>query len=292
MGSPEFRGGDVVALRSDPGRVGAVIEVVGGGAEVRYRVLIDGTTSTLYGSQVMPHDSTEDISPEIGAEVCKALLTALHIRSPSASALMSLRSGRVEFVPYQYRPVLKLIRSDRPRLLIADEVGVGKTIEAGLIIKELRARSGLSSVLIVCPKPLVSERKWELEMRRFGERFHALDGPTLRFCIDETHLDGEWPRRYSNVILPMSLLNEATLFGKARGEGRSPRPRRGLIDLDPPPSFDLVTKPTTRVIPRPIRTGPFGFSATTRRPWSSSPPPRSKWEAGTSSPSSTCFAPT
>ena len=240
MDSPEFRVGDVVALRSDRSRVGAVIEVMGGGAEVRYRVLIDGATSTLYGSQVVPDDSTGDSSAAISAEECKALLTALHIRSPSTSALMSLRSGRVEFVPYQYRPVLKLIRSDRPRLLIADEVGVGKTIEAGLIVKELRARSGLPSVLVICPKPLVSERKWELEMRRFDERFHPLDGPTLRFCINETHLDGEWPRRYSNVILPMSLLNEATLFGKKRPKGRRSRAERGLIDLDPPPSFDLV----------------------------------------------------
>ncbi len=240
MSSPEFRVGDVVALRSDRRRVGAVVEVIGGGAEIRYRILIDGGASTFYGSQVIAGDSTVDISAEIGTEACKALLTALHIRSPSTSALMSLRSGRVEFVPYQYRPVLRLIRSDQPRLLIADEVGVGKTIEAGLIIKELRARAGLSSVLIVCPKPLVSDRKWELEMRRFDERFHALDGPRLRFCIDETHLDGEWPRRYSNVILPMSLLNEVTLFGRKRGQKRSHRPRRGLIDLDPPPSFDLV----------------------------------------------------
>ena len=239
-GSPEFRVGDVVALRSDRNRVGAVIEVIAGGAEIRYRILIDGATSTLYGRQVVPGDSAEDGSAEIGAEECKALLTALHIRSPSTSALMSLRSGRVEFVPYQYRPVLKLIRSDRPRLLIADEVGVGKTIEAGLIIKELRARSGLSSVLIICPKPLVSERKWELEMHRFDERLHPLDGPTLRFCINESHLDGEWPRRYSNAILPMSLLNEATLFGRRRSNGRPVRSERGLIDLDPPPRFDLV----------------------------------------------------
>jgi len=50
-------------------------------------------------------------------------------------------------VPYQFRPVLKLIQSDRPRLLIADEVGVGKTIEAGLILKELQARRELRSVL-------------------------------------------------------------------------------------------------------------------------------------------------
>ena len=239
-GNSEFQAGDVVALRSDRSRVGAVIGVIGGGAEVRYRVLIDGATSTLYGSQVVSVDSTGDSSAEISAEECKALLTALHIRSPSTSALMSLRSGRVEFVPYQYRPVLKLMRSDRPRLLIADEVGVGKTIEAGLMIKELRARSGLSSVLIICPKPLVSERKWELEMRRFDERFSPLDGPALRFCINEAYLDGEWPRRYSNVILPMSLLNAATLFGKRRPTGRRARSGRGLVDLDPPPSFDLV----------------------------------------------------
>ena len=239
-GNSEFQVGDVVALRSDRSRVGAVIGVIGGGAEVRYRVLIDGATSTLYGSQVVSVDSTGDSSAEISAEECKALLTALHIRSPSTSALMSLRSGRVEFVPYQYRPVLKLMRSDRPRLLIADEVGVGKTIEAGLMIKELRARSGLSSVLIICPKPLVSERKWELEMRRFDERFSPLDGPALRFCINEAYLDGEWPRRYSNVILPMSLLNAATLFGKRRPTGRRARSGRGLVDLDPPPSFDLV----------------------------------------------------
>lgn len=239
-GRDDHRVGHVVALRSDRSRVGAVIEVLDSDAEVRYRVLIDGAVLTLYGSQVVRTDSPGDGSAQIGAEECKALLTALHLRSSSTSTLMSLRTGRVEFVPYQYRPVLKLIRSDRPRLLIADEVGVGKTIEAGLIIKELRARSGLSSVLVICPKPLVSERKWELEMRRFDERFHPLDGPTLRFCINETHLDGEWPRRYSNAILPMSLLNEATLFGKRESQGRRARSDRGLIDLDPPPRFDLV----------------------------------------------------
>ncbi|MGC8074701.1 hypothetical protein ACP3W1_29500, partial [Salmonella enterica] len=60
-----------------------------------------------------------------------SLLSAAQLSSPSASALYSLNSGRVRFVPYQYRPVFKLIRADRPRLLVADEVGVGKTIEAG-----------------------------------------------------------------------------------------------------------------------------------------------------------------
>jgi len=49
--------------------------------------------------------------------------------------------------------------------LIADSVGVGKTIEAGLILKELQARRELQSVLIICPRPLVAEKKWLTEMK-------------------------------------------------------------------------------------------------------------------------------
>ena len=63
------------------------------------------------------------------------------INNPSTSNLYSLNSAKIDFVPYQFRPALKLIKSDEPRILIADSVGVGKTIEAGLIIKELEARN-------------------------------------------------------------------------------------------------------------------------------------------------------
>ncbi|MEI6916515.1 MAG: SNF2-related protein, partial [Armatimonadota bacterium] len=140
-------------------------------------------------------------------------------------------------MPYQYRPVLKLIRSDRPRLLIADEVGVGKTIEAGLILKELRARTDLSSVLIICPKALVAERKWLLEMKRFDEHFTAIDGKLLRHCLRETHLDGEWPEQYSKAILPFSLFNSDLVFGPT---GKRARKEPALTHLDPPPKFDLV----------------------------------------------------
>ena len=69
-GNRQFQVGDVVALRSERSRVGAVIEVIGGSAEVRYRVLIDGATSTLYGSQVVASDSTE-LPVEVNAESAK-----------------------------------------------------------------------------------------------------------------------------------------------------------------------------------------------------------------------------
>lgn len=130
-----------------------------------------------------------------------AALTATQLRHPSTKHLYSLYASRINFVPYQFRPVLKLIQADRPRLLIADEVGVGKTIEAGLILKELQARRELKSVLVICPKPLVAERKWMEELKRFDEQFTHIDGDALRYCIEETHLDGVWPQQYSRSIV-------------------------------------------------------------------------------------------
>ena len=231
-----YQVGDLVALRSDPGIVVPVIEVVPGGAETRYQVFQDNRKATYYESQLRGPEQARE-PDHLSANDLRAYLTSLHLLSPSANSLYSLRSGRVQFVPYQYRPVLRLIRADRPRLLIADEVGVGKTIEAGLIIQELRARMDISSVLVVCPKALVAERKWFLEMKRFDEHFTPLDGRTLRHCLQETHLEGEWPDRYAKAIVPFSLFDSDLIFGKDR-KGR--RRSEGLLALDPPPGFDLV----------------------------------------------------
>ncbi len=234
---PLFHVGDLVALRSDPAQVMPVIEVVPGSGECRYQVFQNNTRAVYYESQLQAWVEPADERRILTADEVNAHLTSLHLLSPSTANLFSLRSGRITFVPYQYRPVLKLIRADRPRLLIADEVGVGKTIEAGLIIKELRARMELESVLIICPKALVAERKWFLEMKRFNEHFEELDGPRLRHCLQETDLEGEWPERYARTILSFSLFDSDLVFGRT---GRVRSRGNGLLNLDPPPKFDLV----------------------------------------------------
>lgn len=240
LAQPEhkFSIGQLLCLKSNQLAVFPVIEVLPGlSGENRYRVFEGGGKQVYYESQLQALEEQNDNQKVLSAEALSALLTAILLSSPSASSLYSLNSARVRFVPYQYRPVLKLINADRPRLLIADEVGVGKTIEAGLILKELQARSEIKSVLIICPKALVAERKWELEMKRFDESFVPLNGPMLRHCIKETHLSGEWPAQYEKVILPNSLLDNDLLFGKP-GKGKSRD--LGLLELDPPPRFDLV----------------------------------------------------
>ena len=89
--------------------------------------------------------------------------------------------GRVAIEAYQRVPLLRALDMVRPRLLLADGVGLGKTIQAGLIAAELLVRRRAHRVLIVCPPgPLL--RQWEQEMRvRFGLRFTVIaDGAGLR----------------------------------------------------------------------------------------------------------------
>ncbi|MGC4070844.1 MAG: DEAD/DEAH box helicase family protein [Polyangiaceae bacterium] len=90
------------------------------------------------------------------------------------SALLAVQPGRLTISPYQLVPVMRALSLSRPRLLLADGVGLGKTIEAGLIIAELIARRRAHRVLIVSPAgPLL--KQWHDEMRlRFGLRFEAL----------------------------------------------------------------------------------------------------------------------
>jgi SNF2 family DNA or RNA helicase len=227
--------GDVVRLKSRPELTGAVIDIIENGSETRYQVFHDGSISIYYESQIEPM-AQNATHLSVDSNDLNAALTALQLKHPSTNHLYSLFASRVNFVPYQFRPVLKLIHSERPRMLIADEVGVGKTIEAGLILKELQARHDIRSILVICPKPLVSERKWLEEMKRFDEQFVHLDGDAIRYCIEETHLDGVWPQQYARAILPFSQCDEALLLGKKNGR----RHQRGLLDLDPPPTFDLV----------------------------------------------------
>ena len=235
--TPPFERGQLVRLKSQPDACGAVIAVNSSGPEIQYTVLLDGKTRTFFHSQLIPDEQIADTKQNLSAEECRALLTARYINHPGTSTLYSLNAARINFVAYQFRPVLRFIRADRPRLLIADGVGVGKTIEAGLILRELQARQEINSVLIICPRPLITENKWRTEMKRFDQDFEHFDGPLLRHCISECDLDGDWPENHRFGIVPYSILNSRILHGTDNGRSRS---QPSLLDLDPAPKFDLV----------------------------------------------------
>ena len=100
--------------------------------------------------------------------------TTFKIRNSNNSTISSLKASKTLFRVYQFKPLLKFLNSPNRRLLIADEVGLGKTIEAGHIMLELKARRELHHVLIVCPKSL--QRKWKEELSfKFGLQFKIYD---------------------------------------------------------------------------------------------------------------------
>lgn len=229
-----FSLGQSVVLKSDESIKGVIQSVIENSSEMKYKVFTKNGVKTFYASQLLP-GSEETEHEFIDSELFHAYITAQQIKNPSIENLYSLNSAKIDFIPYQFRPVLKFIKSDRPRLLIADSVGVGKTIEAGLILKELQSRREINSVLIICPKQLITEKKWQNEMKRFDENFVHIDGKILKFCIEETDTGGEWPDLYKKSIIPYSLFDDELIFGKKK-KGSN----HGLIGLNPPPKFDLV----------------------------------------------------
>lgn len=231
----EIKENSIVCITGSPEKKGIVHRITPLGTIAKYDVFIDGCIQPFYSGQIALIDEPAEYN-WVNVDEVSSYLTAYQINNPSSHNLYSLNSARIDFVPYQFRPALKMIRADEPRILIADSVGVGKTIEAGLIIKELEARNEIEKVLIICPRPLVAERKWEIEMKRFDEEFIPVDGNTLRQIISDTDRDGEWPSRFNKIIIPYSILDSRVFLGDSHKRLKT----FGLKELDPEPHFDLV----------------------------------------------------
>lgn len=112
------------------------------------------------------------------AEDLRRSLTHVHLSGRLANLVYSMGITNTDFYAHQYKPLLTLLESPADGLLIADEVGLGKTIEAGIIWTELRAREDMRRLLIVCPAML--REKWRDELRvRFGIEASIIDAKTL-----------------------------------------------------------------------------------------------------------------
>ena len=125
------------------------------------------------------------------------------------------RSG-ITIEEYQLDPVVRALQMARVNLLIADDVGLGKTIEAGLIVQELILRHRARTVLILCPPSL--SLKWQAEMRdRFGLAFRIVDLDAVRMLRRERGVGANIFSHYPRLIVsfdwlkadrPMRLLRE------------------------------------------------------------------------------------
>lgn len=153
---------------------GIVVEVYApykGKQQYAVRWIKSGDVSDVLESRIEPERKLENAFDMIQAGIYSAFVdfarlnTQYKIENTSVNTISSLKASRTIFKPYQYKPLLKFLNSDSRRILIADEVGLGKTIEAGHIMLELKARKELNSAIIVCPSSLQDKWKDELEMR-------------------------------------------------------------------------------------------------------------------------------
>ena len=129
-----------------------------------------------------------------------ALVTRHHRLAHLHDDLVSLGHTRVDVKPHQVGVVHRVITSYPHRFLLCDEVGLGKTIEAGMILKELRTRRIVKRCLIIVPPSL--RRQWQFELKtKFNEVFPILDTDTVRH-LEKTEGYTENPfLRYDNVIV-------------------------------------------------------------------------------------------
>src|SRR5215208_188251 len=96
--------------------------------------------------------------------------------TPGFDTLVTLNANTIKELPHQIDVALRVLRQMGGRALLADEVGLGKTIEAGIILKELAVRGLARRVLILTPAALVDQWQGELESK-FFERFETPQAP-------------------------------------------------------------------------------------------------------------------
>ena len=126
------------------------------------------------------------------------------IKNETAGGLLSSLASGVIPLPHQLHVLNRAMENNTIRYILADEVGLGKTIEAGMVIKELKARGLVQRVLIVCPTGLVTQ--WASEMQeKFHEKFNVIlpsDFDTIRRLTDNEDVYGQ----YDQVISPMDSI--------------------------------------------------------------------------------------
>jgi hypothetical protein len=158
--------------------------------EFWYRVRFVRRAENIVEADLDPLDDADDSVEQLvkhgrwgRIRAFRCALAVERITQTNRSTVYSFKAQRILFEPYQYKPLLKILDSPDRRLLVADEVGLGKTIEAGLILTELEARRPLDRVLVVCPSRL--RDKWREELnRKFGQEFDIYDKRMLLDYIE------------------------------------------------------------------------------------------------------------
>lgn len=193
--------GDYVFDKTKNERV-QVLEISEVWGFVSYKVF-NASTGTVYKL------SADDICAEVPEEnfnesYLRYVAMLSKIKNETSEGILSKLSSGIIPLPHQLHVLNRALSNNNVRYILADEVGLGKTIEAGLIIKELKTRGLIKRILVVCPTGLVTQ--WSLEMQdKFNEKFHVIlpeDYDTIRKITGNEDVYGQ----FDQVISPMDSI--------------------------------------------------------------------------------------
>jgi len=219
---PMFRKGDAVVLRSTREWGHVANDPVRSQGDYWYRVHFGKRVDRVLEEDLEILDQVDDSIQDLALDgrwgriqAFRCALAVERMTRENQGTLYAYKAQRILFEPHQYKPLLKILDSADRRLLIADEVGLGKTIEAGLILTELQARKILDRVLIVCPPRL--RDKWREELnRKFDQPFDVLTRKDFVQYLDRV-IDN--PRRGQlRAVVSLNTLREEGLRERITGE--------------------------------------------------------------------------
>jgi hypothetical protein len=131
------------------------------------------------------------------------------VTSTTADLFQAPYRAGISIKAHQLEPLRKALLLPRANLLIADDVGIGKTIEAGLILRELIQRQRVRRVVVACPPSVVLQWRDELE-KRFGLGFRVLDRAYVqRMRRERGHAVNPWATHHQFIVSHALLRDEA-----------------------------------------------------------------------------------
>ena len=164
----------------------------------------DGQTSSAVEMSLRPAELLDPVERMEAGEISSA--HEFNLRSVAADMwarnrseeLVSLAHARVDLKPHQVSVAHRVVSEVPHRFLLCDEVGLGKTIEAAMVLKELRARSDARRVLILVPPGL--QRQWQFELKtKFGEVFSIFNRNTISALRFDTNVHNPWADNHSVI---------------------------------------------------------------------------------------------
>jgi hypothetical protein len=247
---PTVRNGDLLTIRDSRWRVKAsipfgltvVVQVVGCGAGNRAEQASFVLPFEPCGIAGAPRPRV--VSPRRWRHSARAVLAEA---TPHWWSMRTAAQADFAILPYQLAPALAMVRGEAHRFLIADAVGLGKTVQAGLMIAETAARQHDAKAIVICPSGLRDQWRNELT-RRFGLDVQTIDAASVARMTRELASSVNPWTMHSVAVTSVDFVKRPEVrlrrgaqpchpfgSGDGRRSRRRPRTRRRAADGDTAP---------------------------------------------------------